>query len=113
MEEIQITTESLAPLKDRVVVVTGGASGIGLATVQLLLSIGSKVVSVDWSETSGQVDADPEHYEYVRADVSSWASLRAAFDQAIKKYGHIDHVFANAGMFIISVHICSVCSILT
>lgn len=94
---IIITDELLAPLKDQVVVVTGGVSGIGLATVELLLSLGSKVVAIDWSEGSGQLGSDAEHYEYVKADVTSWTGLRAAFDLAVDKHGHIDHVFANAG----------------
>lgn len=99
MEELTITDALLAPLRDQVVLVTGGASGIGLATVSLLLSLGAKVISVDWKEEeeAGQVVSEKEDYQYVKADVTSWVDLRAAFNLAIKKHGHIDHVFANAG----------------
>lgn len=97
MEELIIPNESLASLRSQVVVVTGGASGIGLAAVKLLLSLGAKVISIDWKEDSGQVASDSEDHEYVKADVTSWIDLRAAFNRTIRKHGHVDHVFANAG----------------
>jgi NAD(P)-dependent dehydrogenase (short-subunit alcohol dehydrogenase family) len=74
-------------------IATGGSSGIGLATVQLLLSLGASVVS-------GDIQAPPTKGEFlfVQADVKSWADLTKLFKAAKEQYGRIDYVFANAGI---------------
>lgn len=73
----------------------GGSSGIGLSTVDLLLSLGASVVS-------GDVQPPPEEHKgsftFVKTDVSVWGDLIALFKKAKEVYGRIDHVFANAGV---------------
>ncbi|EOD45463.1 putative short-chain dehydrogenase reductase sdr protein [Neofusicoccum parvum UCRNP2] len=93
--EITINDADLASLKDKVVVVTGGSCGIGLATVNLLVSLGAFVVS-------GDIIAPPptssDRLIYQRTDVTSWTELSALFKKAKALHGRIDHVFANAGI---------------
>lgn len=75
------------------IIVAGGASGIGLATVKLLLSLGAKVVSADIN-TPAVADGSL----FVKTDVSSWSELASLFKKAKAEYGQIDFVFANAGI---------------
>ncbi|KAI1180975.1 short chain dehydrogenase [Nemania sp. FL0916] len=103
MAEIKITDESLASLKDKVVVVTGGSSGIGLATVQLLLSLGASVVDGDLNppvsdaNTPNPLPSSPK-FHFHAVDVTSWSSLISLYKTTLELHGHIDHVFANAGV---------------
>ncbi|KUI59717.1 putative oxidoreductase YkvO [Cytospora mali] len=95
MPEFLIKDEELTGLKGKVVVLTGGSSGIGLATVQLLLSLGAFVVNGDVAPT-----AEPQAagYTWVKTNVANWADLNALFKEAKKIHGRIDHIFANAGL---------------
>ncbi|KAI0397510.1 short chain dehydrogenase [Xylariaceae sp. FL0594] len=97
--EFEITDESLASLRDKVVIVTGCSSGIGLATVQLLLSLGAKVVGGDIVKPPATLT--PEEYPnfaFVKTDVSEWSDQVNLFKKALHHgQGTIDHVFANAG----------------
>jgi 2-keto-3-deoxy-L-fuconate dehydrogenase len=72
-------------------VVTGGASGIGLATARLLAARGAAVVCLD-------VAAPEAPLEQVRADLSDDAAVRAAVRDAAERLGGIDIVVNNAGV---------------
>lgn len=74
-------------------VVAGGSSGIGLATVDLLMALGALVVSGDV-----QAPQETDGFLFVQTDVNSWIDLVKLFKAARKKHGRIDHVFANAGI---------------
>ncbi|KAK5694148.1 hypothetical protein LTR97_009769 [Elasticomyces elasticus] len=94
MIEINIAHEDIKSLKDKVVVLTGGSSGIGLATTKLLLSVGASVVS-------GDINSPPVEHErlsFVKTNVTEWSDLVALFDLAQERHGRIDHAFANAGV---------------
>ncbi|KAB8346270.1 hypothetical protein FH972_023314 [Carpinus fangiana] len=96
MPSVTIDDSQLAGLKDKVVIVTGASSGIGLATVQLLLEKGAKVVSGDLNPPQETPASDS--FIFQKTDVTVWAELLALFKTAKAHYGHIDHVFANAGI---------------
>lgn len=98
MPELTISDNDITSLKGKVIIVTGCASGIGLATVQEALKIGSKVVGGDLSLTKPSIDS--ADFEYVRVDVTDWKALVNLFNKAVEKFGHVDHVFANAGVCI-------------
>jgi len=87
-------------LKNKVVIVTGGSSGIGLATVQLFRQNEAKVVVADLvpPPVDQKFPLDPAGLHYCQTDVSSWSSLRNLFTQTFDHYGRIDVVFANAGI---------------
>jgi NAD(P)-dependent dehydrogenase (short-subunit alcohol dehydrogenase family) len=85
-------------LQDRVVVVTGAGSGIGLASARRLAAEGASVVAVDIDETAGQAAAAETGGSFVRADVSDEAQVRSLFDGVADRFGRIDVAFNNAGI---------------
>jgi NAD(P)-dependent dehydrogenase (short-subunit alcohol dehydrogenase family) len=72
--------------------VTGGASGIGLATSQRLARDGAKVAVLDAAESG------PEGFDYVRADVRDDAAVRAAVAAAVETLGALDVLVNNVGI---------------
>jgi len=85
-------------LPGRVAVVTGGGSGIGLATARRLASEGAKVVIADVDETTGSAVADEIGGMFVRTDVTSEQDVESLFAAAHQRYGRIDVAFNNAGI---------------
>lgn len=73
--------------------VTGGASGIGLATAQLLASRGARVACLDM-----RPDDVASPLLGVRCDVTDDASVRAAVDRVVGEFGGLDVVVNNAGI---------------
>ena len=89
-------------LSDRVAVVTGGASGIGKATVLRFLQDGAKVVVGDYNAENGQqlVDevGDPDRLLFIRTDVAEEADVEALIRTAVHHFGGLDVLFNNAGV---------------
>jgi NAD(P)-dependent dehydrogenase (short-subunit alcohol dehydrogenase family) len=85
-------------LLDRVAVVTGAGSGIGLASVRRLAEEGAKVVAVDLDGETGKAAADEVGGLFAQADVTSEEDVRAVYDTAIREFGRIDVAFNNAGI---------------
>jgi 2-keto-3-deoxy-L-fuconate dehydrogenase len=74
-------------------VVTGGGSGIGLATAQLLGARGANVAALDLDPSAA---ADP--VLHVVVDVSSTPLVNAAVDEVVRRFGEIDILVNNAGI---------------
>jgi NAD(P)-dependent dehydrogenase (short-subunit alcohol dehydrogenase family) len=85
-------------LDDRVAVVTGGASGIGLASVRRLAAEGAKVVIGDLDPAAGKAAADEVGGLYVPTDVTSEPEVENLFKQAYDAFGSVDIAFNNAGI---------------
>jgi len=85
-------------LQDRVAVVTGGGSGIGLATARRLAAEGAKVVVGDLDPVAGKAAADVVGGLYVSADVTSEADVENLYLAAFEAYGSVDVAFNNAGI---------------
>lgn len=89
-------------LKDRVAIITGGASGIGLATVESFLNKGSKVVLSDFNEEEGRKQAerlkDKGDVIFIKADVSKEEEVKALIEQTAEHFGSVDILFNNAGI---------------
>ena len=85
-------------LVDRVAVVTGGGSGIGLATVRRFASEGALVVVGDVDATAGKAAADEVGGTFVQVDVTSPEQVAALFQAAVDTHGGLDIAFNNAGI---------------
>ncbi|MCX2930558.1 3-oxoacyl-ACP reductase [Mycobacterium sp. CVI_P3] len=85
-------------LKDKVAVVTGGASGIGLAAVKRMRDEGAIVVIGDLDEATGKTVADDLNVTFVQVDVSDQVAVDRLFDTAFEMHGGIDIAFNNAGI---------------
>jgi NAD(P)-dependent dehydrogenase (short-subunit alcohol dehydrogenase family) len=85
-------------LQDRVVVVTGAGSGLGLASARRMAAEGARIVAVDIDEPAGTTAAKETGGEFVAADVSSEDQVRDLFDGVAERYGRIDVAFNNAGV---------------
>jgi NAD(P)-dependent dehydrogenase (short-subunit alcohol dehydrogenase family) len=91
----------LAGLSDKVVIVTGGASGIGRAVVERLLEEGSRVVLVDVDEhalRAARSGLGEERLLAVEADVSTEDGTERYFSAALERFGRVDSLHANAGI---------------
>ncbi|SNY88306.1 NAD(P)-dependent dehydrogenase, short-chain alcohol dehydrogenase family [Nocardia amikacinitolerans] len=85
-------------LQDRVAVVTGGGSGIGLATVRRFAAEGAKVVVADIDATAGEAAAAEVDGLFVKVDVTDETQVRDMFEAAVAAYGGLDIAFNNAGI---------------
>lgn len=87
-------------LAGKVAIVTGGASGIGKATVELFVAEGAKVVIADVAEGPGQDLAQSlgGNARFQRTDVSSPEDMQALVDLAISHFGGLHIMFNNAGI---------------
>lgn len=86
--------------KDKVVIVTGGASGIGEASVRAFAREGAKVVIADYAE-HGQALADElgaDKALFIKIDVTNSEAVQAMIAQTVTKFGRLDVMFANAGI---------------
>jgi NAD(P)-dependent dehydrogenase (short-subunit alcohol dehydrogenase family) len=86
-------------LTDKVAIITGGTSGIGLASVELFVAEGAKVVVADIQDDLGTA-LEKKHdgnVLYVRTDVTDDAAVEALVAAAVDKFGKLDIMFNNAG----------------
>jgi NAD(P)-dependent dehydrogenase (short-subunit alcohol dehydrogenase family) len=85
-------------LAGRVAVITGGASGIGLAAARRMRAEGASIVVADIDADAGAAAADQLSGLFVPTDVSDEGAVGALFDAAVQSYGRIDIAFNNAGI---------------
>ena len=89
-------------VQDKVALVTGGASGVGRSTVELLLQEGAFVAISDINAEAGQAFADEcgARAFFVRHDVASEADWSAAIAAVQERFGPLDILINNAGILI-------------
>ncbi len=85
-------------LDGKVAIVTGGASGVGAATVQLMVAEGARVVIADLNLERAAVIADAVGESAIakRADIRSEADIASVVDTAVKRFGRLDILHNNA-----------------
>ena len=93
-----MTVDLTQRLRDRVAIITGGASGIGLATAHRFAAEGARVVIADLDEATGQRAADEVGGVFRTVDVADEASVNALFDGVAAELGAVDIAFNNAGI---------------
>ncbi len=88
--------------KDKVVIVTGAGSGLGLSTVQRLAEEGATLVLVDlredWLEAARATLPEGARASLIKADVADVAQVQAYVDATVAEHGRIDGFFNNAGI---------------
>ena len=86
-------------LRDKIVLVTGGAKGIGAATVKAFLAEDCKVVIVDRDTEAGPVLAKSSGSKasFVEADLTNLKSCKQAVEQTVSWFGGLDVLVNNAG----------------
>ena len=87
-------------LSGKVAVVTGGASGIGRATVERFAAEGMRVCVVDLTEDAGHALADEVGGMFIVADAGDSKQVDAAFHRCVDELGGLDVAFLNAGIAI-------------
>lgn len=90
------------PLRDRVVLITGGAQGIGRGVAQAVLGAGGSVMIGDLDMDAGRACLAEwnagSRAAFGRLDVSREASVQSWINAAVKRFGHIDGLVNNAGI---------------
>jgi NAD(P)-dependent dehydrogenase (short-subunit alcohol dehydrogenase family) len=90
-------------LAGKVVLITGGASGIGLASVEACARKGALVIITDVDADAGtaqaqRLSADGLWVEFLRHDVTSEADWRCVTDEVVRRHGRLDVLVNNAGI---------------
>ncbi len=85
-------------LQDRVIVVTGAGSGIGLASARRLAAEGATVIAVDIDEAAGKIAAAETGGPFIAAHVADEDQVSDLFDGVAAQFGRIDVAFNNAGI---------------
>ena len=92
-------------LQHKVAVITGGASGMGLATVHRFLHEGARVVIADYNADTAQAAIDDltdqgyeESVSFIRTDIAREADIEAMLQHAESCFGDVDILFNNAGV---------------
>lgn len=92
-------------LQQQVAVITGGASGMGLATVMAFLAAGAKVVIADFNAETGAAARQAaaaagfaEQVAFIKVDVACEGDVVAMLELAVARFGRLDIVFNNAGV---------------
>jgi len=91
-----------ARAQDKVVIVTGAASGLGEADARLLVAEGAQVIMTDINETAGEKIAAEIGATFVRQDVSDEDSWSHLMNLVEKDYGKLDALVNNAGIAVIA-----------
>lgn len=87
-------------LKDKVAIVTGGASGIGEATVRLFVQEGAKVTIADMNEEKGEALAKElgDSTIFVKTNVTNESEVENMVNKTVETFGKLDILFNNAGI---------------
>lgn len=84
-------------LKDKVAIVTGGGSGIGLATARLFMDEGARVIIFDINASRAELNMAPSNELSLRVDVRSAPQVESAVQKVMQTYGRIDILVNIAG----------------
>ena len=97
----------MSNLKDQVAIVTGGASGIGLATVEAFVGKGAKVVIADFNEQAGKavekkLKEKGANVLFVQVNVADEKSVENLVAETVKAFGKVNVLINNAGVGVLA-----------
>ena len=93
----------MSEFENKVVVITGGAQGIGRCTAEMFRREGAKVCVIDIQEKPEGLEADL----YFKGDISREEVLRKFADQVLEKYSHVDFLINNAVPLFKGINVCT------
>lgn len=85
-------------IKEKVAIVTGGASGIGRATVEAIIAKGGSPIIADWNEELGRKVATELNVPFFKVDVSNEEQVKNLVEETVNLYGRLDIMVNNAGI---------------
>lgn len=90
----------MSSLNDKVIIVTGGAQGMGYTNAEVLVEKGAKVIITDINEEAGRKAEEElgESVLFIKQDVSKEEDWKRVVDTTIEKYGKVDALVNNAGI---------------
>lgn len=94
-------SKKVGRLDNKVAMITGAGSGMGLATVRLFANEGAKVAMVDRDLSQAERTLSPEHGSEllsIRADVTKSTQVKEAVESVIRRFGRLDVLFCCAGI---------------
>ena len=89
----------MSSLRNKVVLITGGARGQGAVEGALFSNLGSTVILTDVLDTEGQNIADSLECTYLHHDVSDESHWERVVTEIVEQFGQIDVLVNNAGIF--------------
>ena len=88
-------------LKNKIAVITGGASGIGGAGTKMFAAEGATVIVLDINDIAGKtLESEFANVVYIHTDISQEASVKDAFDKIANTYGRVNVLYNNASVFL-------------
>ena len=93
----------MTSLTDKIILVTGGSTGIGKATAEILAAEGAKIVIFDVQIEAGEktvqaINDSGGVAEFMHVDVADYTAVRAAIADLVSRHGRLDGAFNNAGI---------------
>ena len=91
-------------LEDKVVIITGGAAGIGLEVAKGFVEVGAKVMIADFAEDTGKEAVEEAGAQgsgeatFVKCDVTKKSEVESVVEHAVEKWGSVDVLVNNAGI---------------
>lgn len=92
-------------LRGKVVIITGGASGIGEAGTRMFAENGAEVIMLDVNEAAGksleeELAGKGQKAWFIKTDISNEEAVKSAFDKIKERYDEIDALYNNASVFL-------------
>ena len=98
-------SQKLLSIKDKIAVITGGSSGIGAATAELLARLGAKIILLDVNAHGGEHQAAKiqkagQSARFIHCDVTDEKACQKVARAVEESYGRVDILFNNAGVIV-------------